>query len=168
MDAVKTEDLKDKKMYISSAYSYKTWKNFGLSRKGQDLFFAKLQDRNILSPNLKIQYFEEEDHWTVPTISLYHGLKFIYQDFYMKDMRTKSVESIIKYYKNRFGGKFSPPETTINTLAYRFLGSENNQDKLKSLKLFQLNIANYPNSSNAFDSLGKAYLTNGDNIESEK
>tara|TARA_R110002072_G_scaffold261323_4_gene420105 strand:+ start:713 stop:1906 length:1194 start_codon:yes stop_codon:yes gene_type:complete len=163
MDAVKTEDLKDKKMYISSAYSYKTWKNFGLSRKGQDLFFAKLQDRNILSPNLKIQYFEEEDHWTVPTISLYHGLKFIYQDFYMKDMRTKSVESIIKYYKNRFGGKFSPPETTINTLAYRFLGSENNQDKLKSLKLFQLNIANYPNSSNAFDSLGKAYLTNGDN-----
>jgi len=163
MDAVKTETLKDKKMYISSAYSYKTWKNFGLSRKGQDLFFAKLQDRNILSPNLKIQYFEEEDHWTVPTISLYHGLKFIYQDFYMKDMRTKSVESIIRYYKNRFGGKFSPPETTINTLAYRFLGSENNQDKLKALKLFQLNSVNYPNSSNAFDSLGEAYLTNGDN-----
>jgi len=82
MDAVKTEAIKDKKMYISSAYNYKTWKNFGLSRKGQDLFFAKLQDRNILSPNLKIQYFEEEDHWTDTTLSLYHGLKFIYQNSY--------------------------------------------------------------------------------------
>jgi predicted alpha/beta superfamily hydrolase len=82
MDAVKTEDLKDKKMYISSAYSHKTWDKFVLNRKPQDLFFAKLQDRSLTSPNLKIQYFEEEDHWTVPALSLYHGLKFIYQDSY--------------------------------------------------------------------------------------
>jgi predicted alpha/beta superfamily hydrolase len=82
MDAVKTEVLKAKKMYISSAYSHKTWDKFVLNRKPQDLFFAKLQDRSLTSPNLKIQYFEEEDHWTVPAISLYHGLKFIYQDSY--------------------------------------------------------------------------------------
>ena len=82
MDAVKTEDLKGKKMYISSAYSHKTWDKFVLNRKPQDLFFAKLQNRSLTSPNLKIQYFEEEDHWTVPALSLYHGLKFIYQDAY--------------------------------------------------------------------------------------
>jgi len=82
MDAVKTEDLKGKKMYISSAYSHKTWDKFVLNRKPQDLFFAKLQNRSLTSPNLKIQYFEEEDHWTVPALSLYHGLKFIYQDSY--------------------------------------------------------------------------------------
>jgi len=162
MDAIKTEAIMDKKMFISSAYNYKTWKNYGLSRKGQDLFFAKLQDRNILSPNLKIQYFEEEDHWTVPTLSLYHGLKFIYQDFYMKDMQTESVERIIRYYKSRFGGKFSPPESTVNRLAHRFLGSENKQDRLKAIKLLELNSTNYPRSFNAFDSLGKAYLINGD------
>ena len=165
MDAAKIENLKDKKMYISSAYNYKTWKKFGLGRKAQDLFFAKLQDRNILSPNLKIQYFEEEDHWSIPAISFYHGLKFIYQDFYMKDMRTKSVESIVTYYKNRFGGKFSPPETTINSLGHRFLRSEDAQEKLKALKLFQLNSVNFPNSSDAYDSLGEAYLKNGDKIK---
>ncbi|MDD7913701.1 hypothetical protein [Polaribacter ponticola] len=82
MDAVKTEALKSKKMYISSAYSHKTWDKFVLNRKPQDLFFAKLQNRSLTSPNLKIQYFEEEDHWTVPAISIYHGLKFIYQDSY--------------------------------------------------------------------------------------
>ncbi len=85
------------------------------------------------------------------------------QDFYMKDMSTQSVESIITYYESRFGGKFSPPETTINSLAYRFLESENKQDKLKALKLFQLNSVNYPKSPNAFDSLAEAYLKKGDN-----
>ena len=161
MDAAKTENLEDKKMYISSAYNFKTWKKFGLGRKGQDLFFAKLQDRNILSPNLKIQYFEEEDHWSIPAISFYHGLKFIYQDFYMKDMHTKSVESIVTYYKNRFGGKFSPPESDINMLAYKSLREGKGQDKDKALKLFQLNVSNYPDSYNAFDSLGDAYMTIG-------
>jgi predicted alpha/beta superfamily hydrolase len=81
VDNANFERLKSKKLYISSAYNYETWKKFGLSRKSQDLFFAKLQNENILSPNLKIEYFEEEDHWTVPILSLYHGLKFIYQDF---------------------------------------------------------------------------------------
>lgn len=82
MDVVKTEILKGKKIYISSAYSHKTWDKFVLNRKPQDLFFAKLQNRSLTSPNIKIQYFEEEDHWTVPAISLYHGLKFIYQNSY--------------------------------------------------------------------------------------
>jgi len=80
IDNANIERLKSKKLYISSAYNYEAWKKFGLSRKSQDLFFAKLQNENILSPNLKIEYFEEEDHWTVPILSIYHGLKFIYQD----------------------------------------------------------------------------------------
>jgi len=165
MDAAKTENLKDKKMYISSAYNYKTWKKFGLGRKGQDLFFAKLQDRNILSPNLKMQYFEEEDHWSIPAISFYHGLKFIYQDFYMKDMHTKSVESIVAYYKNKFGGKFSPPESDINMLAYKSLREGKGQDKDKALKLFQLNVSNYSKSYNAYDSLAETYMAFGDKIK---
>ena len=83
----------------------------------------------------------------------------------MKDMRTKSLEIIVTYYKNRFGGKFTPPETTINSLGHRFLRSEDKQEKLKALKLFQLNSVNYPISSDAYDSLGEAYLKNGEKIK---
>ncbi|MCH7973230.1 MAG: hypothetical protein IH949_04985 [Bacteroidetes bacterium] len=162
VDSANIERLKSKKFYISSAYNYKTWKNFGLTRKSQDLFFAELQNKNILSPNLKLQYFEEENHWTVPTLSFYYGLKFIYKDFYMADIETKSIEDIVSYYKNRFGGKFSPPENIINSLGYGYLDTGKEEDKDKALEFFQLNVSNYPDSYNAFDSLGDAYMTIGD------
>lgn len=81
LDKENNEHLKTRKFYLSSAYSYETWKNFRFTRNSQDLFFAKLQNKDISSLNLKIEYFEEEDHWTVPVLSFYHGLKFIYQDF---------------------------------------------------------------------------------------
>jgi predicted alpha/beta superfamily hydrolase len=161
IDNANIESLKRKKLYISSAYKYETWKKFGLTRKSQDLFFAKLQNENILSPNLKIEYFEEENHWTMPILSFYYGLKFIYQDFYIDDIKSMSVDDIISYYKSRFGGKFLPPESTINKLAYSYL----KKDKDKSLDLFLLNSLNYPKSYNAFDSLAEAYKTFGNKKE---
>ena len=161
LDKVNKDKLKNKKMYISSAYSYKTWKNFGFTRSSQDLFFSKLQNKSIPYPNLKIEYFEEENHWTVPILSFYHGLKFIYQDFYIADIKSMSVEEIVGYYKNRFGGKFSPPESTINRLAYSYL----KDDEGKALKLFLLNSVNYPKSYNAYDSLAEAYKSLGNKKE---
>jgi len=162
IDNANVERLKNKKLYISSAYSYETWKDFGLTRKSHDLFFAELQNKNILTPNLKLQYFEQEDHWTVPTLSFYYGLKFIYADFNMKDLRTSSIEKIVAYYKNRFGGKFSPPESGINRLAYSYLQKSKKEDLDKAIELFQLNASNYPESFNAFDSLAEAYEKIGD------
>lgn len=161
IDKANKERLKAKKFYLSSAYSYETWKNFGFTRNSQDLFFAKLQNKNIPFPNLKIEYFEDENHWTVPTLSFYHGLKFIYKDFHIDDIKSKTVEEIVSYYKNRFGGKFSPPESIINNLAYGYL----KKDKSKALKLFLLNTVNYPKSYNAFDSLAEAYKVLGNKKE---
>ncbi len=162
IDSANVERLKNKKLYISSAYSYETWENFILTRKSHDLFFAELQDKQILPPNLKLQYFEQEDHWTVPTLSFYYGLKFIYEDFHMKDLKSSSIEEITAYYKNRFGGKFSPPESGINRLAYSYLQESKTEDLDKAIKLFQLNASNYPESFNAFDSLAEAYEKIGD------
>ncbi len=165
IDKVNKDTLNNKKMYISSAYSYKTWKNFRFTRGSQDLFFAKLQHKNILAPNLKIEYFEEENHWTVPILSFYHGLKFIYQDFYINDIGSKSVDEIVDHYKSNFGGKFSPPESIINRLAYGYLREGTGQDKNKALRLFKMNASNYPGSYNAFDSLAEAYNTLGNKKE---
>jgi cytochrome c-type biogenesis protein CcmH/NrfG len=33
-----------------------------------------------------------------------------------------------------------------------------------AVEMFQLNVANYPASSNVYDSLGEAYMVNGDRI----
>ena len=52
-------------------------------------------------------------------------------------------------------------ESVINQLGYIFLGKK---EADKAIKLLELNTLDYPNSSNTFDSLGEAYLSE-DNFE---
>lgn len=50
-------------------------------------------------------------------------------------------------------------ERHLNNLGYNFL----NQGKFKeAIRVFQLNVEAYPNSSNVYDSLGEAYMKNGE------
>src|SRR5262247_1376237 len=50
-------------------------------------------------------------------------------------------------------------ERELNELGYNLLG----QKKIKeAIKVFQLNVEAYPESSNVYDSLGEAYMLNGD------
>jgi tetratricopeptide (TPR) repeat protein len=50
-------------------------------------------------------------------------------------------------------------EVELNTLGYKLLHA--NQFK-EAIRIFQLNIEAYPQSSNAYDSLGEAYMDAGD------
>ncbi|EKD25870.1 MAG: hypothetical protein ACD_79C01463G0002 [uncultured bacterium] len=70
---------------------------------------------------------------------------------------------IVSHYKNiseKMGYKINPSENTINTLGY-------NAIFMKNLSLaeyfFKLNVNNYPNSFNAYDSLGDYYIAVCDN-----
>ena len=50
-------------------------------------------------------------------------------------------------------------ETELNTLGYRLIRAKKFKD---AVRVFQLNIEAYPQSSNAYDSLGEAYMDDGD------
>ena len=50
-------------------------------------------------------------------------------------------------------------EFLLNTLGYRLLRSDRVQD---AIAIFELNVAEYPDASNPYDSLGEAYLAAGD------
>ena len=52
-----------------------------------------------------------------------------------------------------------PTENTVNELAYSCMG---NHKMAVAYKLFKRNIDYYPNSSNAYDSLGDYYVAAGD------
>ena len=52
-------------------------------------------------------------------------------------------------------------EQTINRLGYRLLQGKK---VLEAIRIFQLNVELYPNSSNVYDSLAEAYATNGDTV----
>jgi tetratricopeptide (TPR) repeat protein len=64
---------------------------------------------------------------------------------------------------NRLSFEFNPPEFLVNRIAYYLLRSKDEKDRSEALKLFELNTKNYPNSFNAFDSLGEAFEALGEN-----
>lgn len=50
-------------------------------------------------------------------------------------------------------------ESQLNALGYRLLGMKKVRE---AIEIFKLNVETYPQSANAYDSLGEAYMTNGD------
>lgn len=121
------------------------------------------------SPNLRseLQYFDDEDHGSVPLISLYRGLLFTFEGFKPPpSMLMENPIAIRNHFQNvsdRLGLIILPPESLVNDWGYFLLGKE---DVEGAIELFRLNVENYPQSSNVYDSLGEAYMVNGDTTRS--
>jgi len=160
IDKINIGQIENNYFYLSSADKYENFSGathiFELNRNSHDSFYSKLMSRGISYSKIRIQYFEEENHSTSPLLSLYNGLKFIYKDYFLKDIQTKSIDQIEAYYKKIYGGKFLPPESIINNIAYSHLQNENSREL--AIQYFKFNVANYPDSFNAYDGLGDAYL----------
>jgi Tfp pilus assembly protein PilF len=60
-----------------------------------------------------------------------------------------------------FGWEVLPPESKINGMGYGFMNSDMPD---KAFACFELNIRNYPQSSNVFDSMGDYYAAQKDTV----
>ena len=127
--------------------------------------FAKSLEA-LASPALrsKLQYFEDEDHGSVPLLSLYHGLKYLFEgykpafvDFLEKP---SAVQDHFENASKQLGQTWLPPEAYVNQLGYFLLYQE--EDSEQAIEAFKLNVSNYPNSFNTYDSLGEAYKVQGE------
>lgn len=79
-----------------------------------------------------------------------------------KTISEKDVESAIKQYhelRATQSDAYDSGEDELNGLGYQLLSSKQNQ---AAIAIFQLNIEAFPASYNAYDSLGEAYMANGD------
>lgn len=113
----------------------------------------------------KMEYFENKNHSTVPLVAFYNGISSIFEGYGVsyRDINTvKQLEQQFQTISQRLSWDFKPLETLVNRIGYRFLRSRNEKERSKALDFFILNTNNYPNSSNAFDSLGEAYENLGD------
>ena len=119
--------------------------------------------------NWSSKYYNDDDHSSVPLVAAYDGLRFIFSfnKFRMpsseKEFLSFNFDSaIVSHFKNvskQMGYTVPPPESMINDLAYQFL-----QKKYfdKAFHFFEMNITNYPQSLNVYDSMGDFYDTKGD------
>lgn len=90
-------------------------------------------------------------------------LKFLKNMEFINVLNSKGVDAAVQYFSDVRG--FDPSimmfrEMEMNFLGYKFLGEGKTKD---AIKLFKLNTIAYPNSSNVYDSLGEAYLKDGQN-----
>lgn len=120
--------------------------------------------------NFQTKYYTNESHASIPLIATYDALHFIL-DFYNFPLDKSDyadttmslgyrIENHFKTISEKMGYIINPSESLINSLGY-------NAMYLKNLVLaeyfFKMNINNYPNSYNAFDSFGDYYVTDGNN-----
>jgi len=115
------------------------------------------------------KYYEWETHNTVPLISSYDGLRFIF-DYYHLDATEKDfadstslIASKLKSHyakvSEKMGYKNSAPEAFINYIAYDALGKKQYN---KAQALFKLNIEWYPENSNPYDAYADYFLSKKD------
>jgi predicted alpha/beta superfamily hydrolase len=115
------------------------------------------------------QYYEKERHNTVPLLSIYDGLRFIF-GYYHLDLGEKdfadSTQLVALKIKNHYtnvskeiGYKVSAPESLINYFGYDALFK---MQYNKAEAMFALNMENYPASSNVYDSYADFCLAKHD------
>lgn len=72
----------------------------------------------------------------------------------------KGVESALRSYPAlKQSGDYYVSEIELNALGYRLLGMKRLRE---AIEIFKLNVEAYPQSANVYDSLGEAYMMNGD------
>lgn len=72
----------------------------------------------------------------------------------------KGIESALQSYRTlKQSSDYYVSESQLNALGYRLLGTKKVRE---AIEIFKLNVEAYPQSANVYDSLGEAYMTNGD------
>jgi hypothetical protein len=123
--------------------------------------------------NLKYgwKYYNNDDHGSVPLITAYDGLRFIFS-FYKPEISysrlkdsTYNIDPVIKQYSetlsDNFGYPSAPPEPFINSLGYEYIRLKQYDN---AYRIFKMNIEFYPNSSNVYDSFGELLMVKGDTV----
>ena len=89
-------------------------------------------------------------------------LNFLNGAEFFQTLNTKSVAEAVELFtqKREQDSKWIPfSETRMNILGYQYLQAGKTKD---AIELFKLNVVAYPESANTYDSLGEAYMINGD------
>ena len=125
-------------------------------------FVGLLQTNSPVTFRSRLDYFDAENHNSVPLISAYQGLLFIF-DGYKPPGYFEQRASLLSHFKavsERLGCEFLPPEDFVNANGHYLL--EERRDPDEAIGCFLLTVKNYPHSANSFDGLGEAYAVKGE------
>lgn len=137
-----------------------------LMQSGFDRLKAVLEKHAGRSFRWHMVSMKDEDHGSIVLRSHYDGLEAIFDGWRLPRSPDGTfsggldgVESHYRAVSERLGWKVLPPEATVNLLGYAALGRK---EVKEAIALFRLNVANYPDSANVYDSLGEGLEAAGE------
>lgn len=180
-----TINYADKKLFVAianrmekgvdtSAVQKDTTENTELIRYNLELI-RNIKNNRQSKLSFDHKYYADDSHGSVSFIAEYDALRFIFNyykfDLYASYLNNETIrlDTLLDvHYKNiskQLGYNVKPAEDLVNGLAYHSL---NTKQFTKAQYLFKMNVANYPGSANAFDSLGDSYNVRGDKANAIK
>lgn len=152
-----------KPKYNSGTYYSMTVGNEANYFEALDTFSKTMKSKSPKGLTFSYTKMLEDDHGSVPHLSIYNGLLNIYSGWKLEpEVYKQGLEAIDKHYKKLskiYNYEIYTSENTINQLGYIYM---TNNDFDKAILTFKENTKRFPNSSNVYDSLGEAYEKNGD------
>jgi uncharacterized protein len=175
------DNFKGKALFLGVANTMSPGMDTAMVRKDTSLNTQHIRSILLLIDALKkatgnglrweYKYYNDDTHGSVPLISEYDGLRYIFNFFNYKNANqlfdssfsaASAIRSVSDHYNKisqEMGYKVLPPEGYINQLGYAFL---QNATFEKAFSFFKMNIDNYPTSANVYDSMGDYYAATGE------
>ena len=111
-------------------------------------------------------YLDNGDDWVRPQHRAHVNIfylqgKNLATDFLKKEMKRTTVTDAIRTLRQKLnaGSDIYIDENLVNAFGYELLRSD---DVLAAIEIFKFNAERFPESFNVYDSLGEAYMKNGD------
>lgn len=131
------------------------------------LFSNVLESRKTHDLRWKFHYYPDDNHGSVTTMSTYDALRFFFNKYSlplsylyrMPEPTFRADSAFVSHYNlasEQMGYTVLPPENFVNEEGYNMMY---NNEMENAYRLFDLNVRNYPNSSNVYNSMGDYYLS---------
>jgi len=151
-------DLADKYLYLAQANTLQNGEETNFHFGSIKDYVKVLESpKNTSGIRWSYKYYPDDSHGSVPFISEYDGLRFIFKDFSPDYEKIGDDPQLLQ--RNFAQYKMTPPEDIVNGFGYTAMGKK---DFGRARKYFQMNLDSYPESSNAHDSMGELLLNEGD------
>lgn len=116
--------------------------------------------KNTSGIHWSYKYYPDDSHSSVPLISEYDGLRFIFADFTPDFEKIGMDPDLLNSHFAQY--RMPAPEGVVNDFGYQAL---NKKDITLAERYFQMNIDAYPLSANVYDSMGELMLNKGDTTQ---
>lgn len=126
-----------------------------------EAFSSSMRDKTKGTVDFQYVKMLAEDHASVPYISLFNGIRFIFSDYQLpRETFGEGLAAVDLHYakiSSKYGFKVETPENVINLLGYTYL---RNNEIETAISVFLENVKRHPGSANVYDSLGEGYENN--------